>query len=56
MKDRAVKLFKENEGKFKTKRQASKYLNGYGMVYKAERGIELSAPKRGKQGDKGGTR
>lgn len=47
MKERALNLFKENKDKFKTKRQASKYLNGYGIVYKAERGIELSAPKRG---------
>lgn len=46
MNERATKFFKENKDKFKTKRQASKYLNGYGMLYKMERNIELSAPKR----------
>ena len=34
MKGRTAKFSKENKNKFKTKRQASKYLNGYGMVYK----------------------
>lgn len=42
-----AELFKENPEKFKTKRQASKYLNHYGSVYKKEKGIDLSAPKRG---------
>lgn len=42
-----TKFFKENQEKFKTKRQASKYLNHYGSVWKAEHNIELSAPKRG---------
>lgn len=46
MEGRAAKFFEENKSKFKTKRQASKYLNGYGIVYKTEKGIELSAPKR----------
>lgn len=41
------KFYKENQDKFKTKRQASKYLNHYGEVWKEEHGIELSAPKRG---------
>lgn len=49
MKEQALKLFKESPDKFKTKRQASKYLNGYGIVYKADRGIALSAPKRGRK-------
>jgi hypothetical protein len=44
---KAFDLFKENPQKFKTKRQASKYLNHYGSVYKTEKGIDLSAPKRG---------
>ncbi len=41
-----VKFFKENEGKFGTKRQASKYLNHYGKVWKEEHGIPLTDPKR----------
>ena len=44
----AVKsFFDENKEKFGTKRQASKYLNEYGKVYKAERGIDLGAETRG---------
>jgi hypothetical protein len=46
MKNRALNLYNENRDKFKTKRQASKYLNHYGTVYKLEHNIELSAPKR----------
>lgn len=42
-----TKFFKENQGKFETKRQASKYLNHCGKVWKTEHNIELSAPKRG---------
>ena len=41
-----TKFFKENQEKFKTKRQASKYLNHYGRLWKLEHDIELSAPKR----------
>lgn len=41
-----VKFFNENRDKFETKRQASKYLNHYGKVWKTEHNIELSAPKR----------
>ena len=41
------KFYKENPNKFETKRQASKYLNHYGKVWKTEHDIELSAPKRG---------
>lgn len=33
--------------KFETRRQASKYLNRYGKVWKQEHNIDLSAPKRG---------
>ena len=40
------KFYRSSEGKFETKRQASKYLNHYGKVWKKEHGIELSAPKR----------
>lgn len=45
--NRARNLFKENPEKFPTKRSASKYLNRYGRIWKAEKGIDLSAPKRG---------
>jgi hypothetical protein len=41
-----VKFFKENRDKFKTRRQASKYLNHYGSVWKAEHNIPLTDPKR----------
>lgn len=41
------KFYRSSEGKFETKRQASKYLNHYGSVWKKDHGIELSAPKRG---------
>lgn len=51
MEGRAVKLFRENPEKFKTRRQASKYLNGFGTVWKTEKGIELTEPKRGKTTD-----
>jgi len=43
----ALNLFKQSGIKFKTKRQASKYLNHYGRVWKEEHNIDLSAPKRG---------
>jgi hypothetical protein len=45
-KNRVVEFYSSNKDKFKTKRQASKYLNKYGSVYKAEQGIPLEAPKR----------
>jgi hypothetical protein len=41
------KFYKSSDGKFETKRQASKYLNHYGSVWKKEHNIVLSAPKRG---------
>lgn len=41
-----VNFFKENPTKFQTKRQASKYLNGYGSVYKTDRNIDMSYSKR----------
>ena len=44
----ALNLFTENKEKFKTQRQASKYLNKYGKVWKEEHNIDLSEPKRGK--------
>ena len=46
-KDRAKKFYEENSTKFTTKRQASKYLNHYGKVWKEEHNIPLNAPKRG---------
>ena len=42
----ARKLYQENPVKFGTKRQASKYLNHYGHVWKKDKGIPLSDPKR----------
>lgn len=47
MKEQALKLFKESPDKFKTKRQASKYLNGYGIVYKADRSAVNSVVQGG---------
>lgn len=41
------KFFEDNQEKFKTKRQASKYLNHMGKVWKEEHNIPLSDPKRG---------
>lgn len=46
MKDRVKEFFKSSEGKFATKRQASKYLNQYGSVYKAEQNIPMSFSQR----------
>ena len=40
------KFFEENQSKFGTRRQASKYLNHYGKVWKEEHGIPLTDPKR----------
>ena len=42
----AVALYRENPKKFETKRQASKYLNHYGKVWKEEHNIPLTDPKR----------
>ena len=39
-------FFKSNPDKFTTRRQASKYLNGYGKVWKGEKNIDLFAGKR----------
>ena len=44
--NRVVNFFKQNESKFGTKRQASKYLNHYGKVWKEEHGIPLTDKKR----------
>lgn len=48
MKDdnKVTKFYNENKDKFETKRQASKYLNHYGKVWKLEQNIPLSDPKR----------
>ena len=43
---RVSKFYDENLEKFETKRQASKYLNHYGKVWKEEHNIPLSDPKR----------
>lgn len=43
---RVKKFFDESNGKFATKRQASKYLNGFGKTYKEEKGISLTWSKR----------
>jgi hypothetical protein len=40
-------FFLNNKDKFKTKRQASKYLNHYGSVWKLEHSIPLTAPRKG---------
>lgn len=39
-------FFKESGDKFKTKRQASKYLNQYGTVYKTDKNVPLEYSKR----------
>ena len=46
LENRVVILFNSDRKKFETKRQASKYLNKYGRVYKAEKNIDITAPKR----------
>jgi len=43
---RVSKFYDENLEKFETKRQASKYLNHYGKVWKEEHNTPLSDPKR----------
>lgn len=45
---RVVNFYNENKDKFQTKRQASKYLNQHGHVWKAEQNIPLLDPKRAK--------
>ena len=47
-KNSSLNLFNSNKDKFKTKRQASKYLNHYGKIWKIEHNIDLLEPKRGK--------
>ena len=44
---KVLKFFNENKEKFRTKRQASKYLMGFGKVYKTEHEILLGSSKRG---------
>ena len=44
---RVLNFFKENQAKFTTKRQASKYLMGFGKVYKEEHNTPLESSKRG---------
>ena len=46
-KNRVATFFKESEGKFTKKRQASKYLNEMGSVWKTEQNIPLTSAKRG---------
>jgi len=40
------KFYSSSKDKFKTKRQASKYLMGFGSVYKTEKEIPLEYSKR----------
>lgn len=44
--NRVNKFYAGMEAKFGTKRQASKYLNHYGKVWKQEQNIDLAEPKR----------
>lgn len=43
---RVKKFFDESNGKFATRRQASKYLSGFGKAYKEEQNIPLTWSKR----------
>lgn len=43
---RVKKFFDESNGKFATRRQASKYLSGFGKMYKEEHDIPLTWSKR----------
>lgn len=43
---RVKKFFDESNGKFATRRQASKYLSGFGKIYKEEHDIPLTWSKR----------
>jgi len=43
---RVSKFYRENTERFGTKRQASKYLNQMGYIWKQEQGIPLTDPKR----------
>lgn len=45
-KNTVVTFFKSSDKNFSTKRQASKYLNQYGSVYKTEQGVPMSFSKR----------
>lgn len=45
-KNRVITFYNENKDKFTTRRQASKYLNEYGSVYKTEKNIPLSYSQR----------
>lgn len=42
----AKKFYEDNKKMFDTKRQASKYLNHYGKVWKQEHNIPMLDPKR----------
>ena len=42
-----IKFYTDNKDKFKSKRQASKYLNGFGLVWKTEHGTDLQEARRG---------
>lgn len=44
--NKVKKFFEENTTRFKTRRQASKFLMHFGSVYKAEHGIPMEWGKR----------
>ncbi len=44
--NRVLNFFNDNREKFETRRQASKYLNHYGRVWKQEHNIPITDPKR----------
>ena len=44
---KVLNFFNENKAKFETKRQASKYLMGFGKVWKEEHNIPLESSKKG---------
>lgn len=44
--NRVKTFFQENTGKFASKRQASKYLMGFGSVWKMEHNIPMEWGKR----------
>jgi uncharacterized membrane protein YbaN (DUF454 family) len=44
--NRSATLFREQSERFGTRRQASKYLNHYGRVWKEEHAIPMTDPKR----------
>lgn len=45
-KDAVINFYNSSKDKFQTKRQASKYLNGYGTVYKTEHNIPMEYSTR----------